>query len=184
MKILFPIANAALLLLTGLLMASCTAPRAVMLSPSAPSTPARFPEMTVQNLAGKSTRFPSGFPGERTLLLIAFEREQQETLDEWNRRLGLSRPGGAAWLELPVIPDPGVFLRWFIDTGMKSGIPAPEIRSRVYTIYTPRETFVDRLGLPNCREVHLAAADRAGRILGFVSGPWTPDRESKLILLC
>lgn len=136
--------------------------------------------MEVKNLADETKSFPSEFPGERTLLLIAFEREQQDTLDDWSAKLNLRKPRGPEWLELPVIDDPGAFMRWFVDTGMKSGIPDPAVRARVFTIYTPREAFVRHLGLPDTKHVHLAIADRTGRILFHVSGEWSAAKERSL----
>ena len=136
--------------------------------------------MQVKNLADETKSFPSEFPGERTLLLIAFEREQQDTLDYWSAKLNLRTPGGPEWLELPVIDDPGAFMRWFVDTGMKSGIPDPAVRAHVFTIYTPRKAFVRHLGLPDTEQVYLAIADRTGRILFHVSGEWSAAKERSL----
>jgi hypothetical protein len=167
-------------LLIGLVFPSCTTPKSIVLPNQTPATERTFPSMQVKNLADETKTFPLEFPGERTLLLIAFEREQQETLDEWNAKLNLSKPSAPEWLELPVIDDPGAFMRWFVDTGMKSGIPDPAVRSRVFTIYTPREAFVRHLGLPDTKQVYLALADRSGRILFHVSGEWTAAKERSL----
>ncbi|MCX8496592.1 MAG: hypothetical protein ORN51_10460 [Akkermansiaceae bacterium] len=136
--------------------------------------------MRVKNLMDETKEFPREFPSDRTLLLIAFQREQQETLDDWSKRLKLDHLGSAEWLELPVIDDPGAFLRWFVDTGMRSGIPNPKIRARVFTIYAPRERFVGTLGLSDTTQVHIAVADRDGRIISHVSGIWSARKEKQL----
>jgi hypothetical protein len=163
------------------LISGCQSPAPVTLSATGSSDSPKFPEMQVQNLTGDTKRFPAQFPGERTLLLIAFQREQQETLDDWNRRLGLTSPGSKIeWLEMPVIDDPGAFNRWLVDTGMRSGIPDPAVRARVFTVYAPRETFVRKLGLPDAKQVHLAVVDREGSVITFVSGPWSADAQRRI----
>jgi hypothetical protein len=178
--LLSPMKIQSLLLLFAFLFTSCQSPPAAKLTAGAPAAEPRFPAVVVKNLEGTAKSFPTQFPGGRTLLFIAFERVQQDQIDEWSKRLALNTPAGAPWLEMPVINDPGAFARWFIDGGMRSGIPDPAIRERVFTIYTPRDSFVKRLGLPNASELHLAVADRGGRILTYVSGAWTAAKERQL----
>jgi hypothetical protein len=139
-----------------------------------------FPHIEVKNLADETKAFPEQFPGEKTLLLIAFEREQQDQLEDWSARLSLRAPGAPEWLELPVIDDPGAFMRWFVDVGMKGGIDDPAVRRRVFTIYAPRQDFIRIIGLPNTTQVHLVVADRSGRILCKVSGEWSEEKEKSL----
>jgi hypothetical protein len=40
-----------------------------------------FPSLSGENLNGKKFNLPQDFPADKTLLLIAFEREQQVVLD-------------------------------------------------------------------------------------------------------
>jgi hypothetical protein len=159
---------------------TCVIPPTVVIQASEKANPPTFPDMRVKNLMDETKDFPREFPANRTLLLIAFQREQQETLDDWSRRLKLDEPGAAQWLELPVIDDPGAFMRWFVDAGMREGIPNPETRARVFTIYAPRVDFVRSLGLPDTDQVHIAVVDRDGRIITHVSGTWTVQKEQKL----
>ncbi len=159
---------------------SCVIPPRVDIPPPQKKLQSRFPEMRVKNLMDETKDFPREFPADRTVLLIAFQPEQQELLDDWSRKLKLAEPGAPEWLELPVIDDPGAFLRWFVDTGMRSGIPSPATRSRVYTIYAPRDNFVRSLGLPDSQQIHLAIASREGEIITHVSGEWSPGKEKQI----
>lgn len=163
----------------GVLLVDWKIPQVVAL-PEKSAEPDQFPAMLVKNLADETKAFPKQFPGEKTLLLIAFEREQQDQLDDWSARLSLRAPGAPEWLELPVIDDPGAFMRWFVDVGMKGGIEDPLVRRRVFTIYAPRQDFIRILGLPNTTQVHLAVADRSGRILCKISGDWSEEKEKSL----
>lgn len=173
------LAAVALLLVLALALVDWTIPKVVKL-PDGQAKQDAFPHIEVKNLADETKAFPNQFPGEKTLLLIAFEREQQDQLDDWSARLSLRAPGAPEWLELPVIDDPGAFMRWFVDVGMKGGIDDPAVRRRVFTIYAPRQDFIRILGLPNATQVHLVVADRSGRILCKVSGDWTMDKEVHL----
>jgi hypothetical protein len=163
---------------TGFIIA-CQAPKPVAL-PAAEQA-AVFPSITVQNLSGTTLALPSQFPGERTLLLVAYERYQQAALDDWSARLKLKESEAPEWLELPIITDPGAVMRSVIDNGMRGGIKDKAIRDRVFTIYTPREEFNQRLGLSDMKVVHLLVADRKGKILARVSGSWTAEKEATLI---
>jgi hypothetical protein len=156
------------------------APKSVSLPPAQAGTPHRFPSVRVKNLSDDIKSFPADFPAEKTLLLIAFEREQQDNLDDWSARLNLRKPGAFSWLELPVIDDPGAFMRWFVDVAMKSGIVDPAVRVRVFSVYAPREKFIRHLGLPGPDQVHLVVADRSGNILCRISGDWTFEKECLL----
>lgn len=169
----------ALLLVLGLALVDWTIPKVVKF-PDGPAKQSTFPRIEVKNLADETKAFPVHFPGEKTLLLIAFEREQQDQLDDWSARLSLRAPGAPEWLELPVIDDPGACMRWFVDVGMKKGIDDPAVRRRVFTIYAPRQDFIRTIGLPDATQVHLVVADRSGRILCKVSGDWSEEKEKSL----
>jgi len=46
---------------------------------------AHFPPVTSENLSGKTFHLPADLEGDRNLLLIAFQREQQKNIDTWLR---------------------------------------------------------------------------------------------------
>ena len=167
-------------ILIGLTFVFLKAPSSVTLPTAVSGSAHRFPRMEVKNLSDEIRTLPADFPGERTLLLIAFQREQQDNLDDWSARLNLRDPGAPAWLELPVIDDPGALLRWFVDVGMKNGISDSFVRSRVFSVYAPRADFIRHLGLPGTDQVHLVVADRSGNVLCRVSGDWSAEKEQTL----
>ncbi|NDF30349.1 MAG: hypothetical protein EB150_09180 [Nitrososphaeria archaeon] len=171
----------AFVLVVGLFFASLTIPKTVQLPAPTENGVARFPSMQVKNLADETRAFPGEFPAEKTLLLIGFESEQQEILDAWATQMNLSEPGAPAWLELPVIDNPGAFMRWFVDVGMKSGIKDITTRSKVFTVYTPRKDFIQALGLPSTNQVHVVVVERSGHVLLTVSGEWTKAKERLLL---
>lgn len=174
------IALAVIAAIVGLAILYVKIPASVTLPSAQPGIAPRFPSMRVKNLSDEVKSLPAEFPAEKTLLLIAFQREQQDDLDDWSARMNLRRPGAPAWLELPVIDDPGAFLRWFVDVGMKNGIEDSAVRTRVFSVYAPRAEFIRHLGLPGTDQVHLVVADRSGDILCRVSGDWTAEKERTL----
>ena len=58
----------------------------------------RFPEVRGRSLLGAELALPRDLPGERTLVVVAFERWQQARVDRWISRAvtaGLPRRSGA-----------------------------------------------------------------------------------------
>ena len=54
-----------------------------------------FPQLAARDLGGREVALPSGLPGERNVVLIAFRRDQQRLVDSW-----------VPWLELRAANDP------------------------------------------------------------------------------
>ena len=51
------------------------------------SSVAHFPIVKASNLEKRELSLPADFEGERNLLLVAFEREQQKNVDTWLREM-------------------------------------------------------------------------------------------------
>lgn len=144
------------------------------------SAQTKFPTITTQNLNERSATFPKGLPGQRTIVLVAFYREQQRNLDVWIDKLGLKKPKAPAWIEMPVVPNYGSLWRSFVDNGMRSGIVAPEARAKVFTVYGNRDQFRSRLNLPTADKVYVLVVKRDGTILARADGDFTPDKAARI----
>jgi hypothetical protein len=145
------------------------------------SSHAQLPVLSGDNLNGKTFHLPQDLPAERTLVLIAFEREQQATLDTWSKGLDLINTE-IPWIELPVISTPYVLGSFFIGQGMRRGIPNPKVRDRVITVYTDREAFATSMGFDYDKEgAYVAVIERSGKNLGVVKGPYD-ENKAKVIL--
>jgi hypothetical protein len=145
-----------------------------------PATPAALalPRLDATDLNGKPVRLPMDLTGDRTVLLIAFEREQQADIDGWVEGLGL-KASGTAWLELPVIENPGTIGRFLIDAGMRRGLPDSGVRARVVTLYTDKQAIKSALGIQS-ETVHALVVDRAGRVLASAEGRFDPRKASRI----
>jgi hypothetical protein len=106
-----------------------------MLLPASLIHAQQMPAVTAKDLNKKSISWSRDFATDRTVLIIAFERDQQPMVDSWVKGLGLKENKSVSWYEVPVINNPGRILRGFIDNGMRKGIPTSEARSHVVTLY-------------------------------------------------
>jgi len=142
-----------------------------------------FPFLSGENLNGKTFNLPQDLPAEKTLVLIAFQREQQVDLDSWSQGLDLLN-SQIAWIEVPVISTPYVLGSFIINSGMRRGIPNPKIRERVITLYTDREAFAKSMGIEyNKNEAYVAVIDRSGKNLGFVKGFYDENKAREILSL-
>lgn len=139
---------------------------------NSPAGDSHFPRITSKDLAGRSITLPSELPGERTLLLIAFAREQQHDIDGWVAGLHLDN-GKLPWLEVPVIDNPGVIGRWFIDNGMRRGIENHDTWKHVVTLYTGKAEVKAALGIATESTIYAMVVDRQGKIILSVPGSFT-----------
>ena len=133
---------------------------------------ARFPHISSKDLAGRTVALPEGLPGERTVMLIAFTRDQQNDVNGWVVGLHLDS-GKVPWLEVPVIDNPGAIGRWFIDSGMRRGIQNHDTWKHVVTLYTQKAEFKAEVGIKTESTVYAMVVDRRGTILLSVAGPYT-----------
>jgi hypothetical protein len=132
-----------------------------------------------ENLNGKNIAIPAG---RRTLILIAFEREQQDDVDSWIDGLDLVR-SGLTWYEVPVIDNPGAILRWVITNGMRDGIPDPDRRAHVVTLFANRPGFLQSLAIADLGSCYAMVIDSEGKILTSVFGQYEPQSAKKILSL-
>ncbi len=115
---------------------------------------------------------PGGFAGDRNLLLIAFQREQQADIDTWLKRMPpvLAAHPSMRYYELPTIQKGYKMVRFFIDNGMRGGIPDKQQRARTITLYIDKEPFKKALEIQSESTVYAVLIDKAGKVLWRESG--------------
>jgi len=157
----------------------------VLLSGTALATPVvhKMPAVSGKDLNGTPWSVPMGLPAERTLVLLGFDEPQQEAIDTWTQGLGLDQPSNTIpWVEMPLIENPGMFMRWFIDTGMRGGIKGRYQRSHVWTAYTDKKAFLQSCGITSESQIRVLVVDRTGRILQSESGEYTKEGAARILL--
>jgi hypothetical protein len=126
---------------------------------------ALFPETKGKNLEGKSYLLPQDFEGELNLVIIAFQREQQNTVDTWLPTADLMEKlhTKLRYYELPVIARVNPLARWFIRAGMRSGIKDPKSRQKTITLYLDKTAFRKALGIDTEENIHVLLVDKKGK---------------------
>jgi hypothetical protein len=141
-----------------------------------------MPVTSGKDLNGTPWSVPKGLPAERTLVLIGFDEQQQVAIDTWTQCLGLDQPTNTIpWVEMPLIDNPGMLMRWFINTGMRGGIKGRALRSHVWTAYTDKKGFMQTCGMSSTKDVYALVVDRAGRIRSMESGEYTKAGGKRLL---
>jgi hypothetical protein len=142
----------------------------------------RFPALDALNLDKRPVKLPHDFAGERNLVVIAFQRQQQKDVDTWldtRKRFETIDPA-LRYYELPTLARLNVFARWFIDNGMRGGIPSHEQRARTITLYLDKEPFRAALGLGDESSIYVLLLDREGNILWRSQGNFDESKAQSL----
>jgi hypothetical protein len=146
------------------------------------AAPARFPEIEGKNLDGKRFRLPRDFEGAMNLVIVAFQREQQLVVNTWLPTADLLENiyPELRFYELPTISRMNPFVRWFINTGMRSGIKEPKSRRKTITLYLDKEAFRKSLGIANEELISILLVDKTGKILWRSEGTCDVEKAKNL----
>jgi hypothetical protein len=121
-----------------------------------------LPAVQTTDLNGVTHQIPSGFEPGAVCLIVAFEREQQAECDRIAALYeSINDPALAHLIELPVINDPGLFMRWFIWQGMRMGVRDQSRRAQVFTIYVDAPAWKHAMHITD-NAVYLVNTDRTG----------------------
>ena len=140
-----------------------------------------FPSLTASNLEKQSMSLPEDFAGDRNLLLVAFQREQQKNVDTWLHEMKrFESRTNFRYYELPTIDRLNPAFRWFINNGMRRGIPDREARARTITLYLDKPWFRKALNLPDEKQIYALLVDRSGRVLWRAAGDFDEAKAASL----
>ena len=148
----------------------------------ASSSAGAFPKVKAASLEKRELSLPEDFEGERNLLLIAFEREQQKNVDTWlheMQRFEALDPH-FRYYELPTIQRPVAPVRWFIDNGIRRGIPDRKARQRTITLYLDKKPFCESLLIHDQKNIYAPLVDRSGKILWRAEGDFSETKGASL----
>jgi hypothetical protein len=130
------------------------------------------PQMTASDLNGRALKLPDDMVGEPAMWAVAFDRAHQSQVDRLFalfQKLQATKPNLVFW-EVPVITNPGAIGRWFIDNGMRSGIPSRETRGRVVTLYVAdRENWLKQMGVSGVDQTYVVMVGREGQVLAVTA---------------
>ncbi len=143
-----------------------------------------FPSLTFANLNGQEVSMPGGLAGERSnLVLVAFLQEQQKDVDTWLKPLPAIQQAHPwfRYYELPTIKRMNGLVRFFINNGMKSGIPDKQQRERTITLYIDKEPFKKALGIVSESTIYAFLIDKSGKVLWRQEGLFTEAKGKSLV---
>jgi len=141
-----------------------------------------FPVVHASNLEKQEFTLPADFEGSSNLVLVAFEREQQKNIDTWLHEMKRFEDlyPNFRYYELPTIERPNAFVRWFIDNGMRRGIPDRKARQRTITLYVEKKQFCEALAISNQKQIYAFLVDRKGNVLWRAEGDFDEAKGASL----
>ena len=133
-----------------------------------------FPHLRTRDLEGTELDLPQALAGDPSVVIIAFKRQQQTTVDTWLPWLTELR---ARTPEMEVYEVPTISRRWLparrmIDGGMRAGIPDPATRRRTLTTYTDVSAVLDAFALDGTGRIAVVVVDAGGTILWIGVGEY------------
>lgn len=141
-----------------------------------------FPIVSGSNLLRHKLTLPKDFQGEFNLVFIPFERWHQDEVDSWGDLAeDLEKEyKGLAYFELPTLPNSGPLYKFFLNEGMRAGIPNPKTRERTITLYLDKADFRDALNMTDEAHIYILIVDRQGKEFFRARGPYSSEGETAL----
>lgn len=142
----------------------------------------KIPQLHARDLNGRCWILPRDLSSKRTLLLVAFKRGQQASVDSWIRGLKLNASNNHFdWMEIPLLQRGWEFISSWIDHGMKRGITEERMRSHVWTVYTNRASFLQSADISSTQSIAVLVVDTDGMILQAVRGDFTENKAIRVL---
>ncbi|MEM9655713.1 MAG: hypothetical protein AAGA65_26740 [Actinomycetota bacterium] len=141
-----------------------------------------FPEVVSRDLNGLTVTLPRDFPTALTVVLVAYERDDQRAIDSWIPALSAleAEEPSLRYVELPVVGEASLPERVALDFWMRRGIPGEDGRARTITLYTEREPFRRALDIEVDDQISVLLVDAEDRIVWRHVGPFDESAAAEL----
>ncbi len=142
-----------------------------------------FPIVNGSNLRREKITLPQDFEGKFNLIFVAFQQWHQEEVNSWiplAESLEEQFPG-LVYYELPTIRSLSTLSRFFINEGMRAGIPNPKSRERTVTLYLDKDEFRSALSMKDENHIYILLLDNQGEELWRDRGSHSPDKQALLM---
>ena len=143
----------------------------------------KFPQVSGSNLLRERLTLPQDFKGQINLLFVPFQQWQQMEVDSWldfTAQLEQTFPGLGHY-ELPTIQKMASISKWFINEGMRAGIPNSRTRAQTVTLYIDKLAFRQALEITDEQHISLLLTNAGGEIIWRDRGAFTPEKGASLI---
>ena len=143
----------------------------------------RFPIVNGSNLRREKLTLPQDFEGKYNLIFVAFQQWHQSEVNSWiplAERLEEQFPG-LVYYELPTIRSLNSLSRFFINEGMRAGIPNTKSRERTITLYLDKDGFRETLAMEDEDHIFALLFDQQGEELWRARGQHSLQSEQELL---
>ena len=143
----------------------------------------KFPIVNGSNLRREKITLPQDFEGEFNLIFVAFQQWHQGEVNSWiplAESLEEQFPG-LFYYELPTIRSLTTLSRFFINEGMRAGIPSPKSRERTITLYLDKDEFRSALSMEDESHIYILLLNNQGEELWRGRGSHSPDKQAELV---
>ena len=139
-----------------------------------------FPNVAGQNLNGRSVNLPADFQAPASIVFVAYVRGQQAQVDSWKPFVTDMRERFPAIgvFEVPTLSRGDALFRWFIDGGMRRGIPDRATREATITLYIDKTPFDDALGITSEHDIVILLVEPNGTVVWRSSGTYAPEKAA------
>ena len=138
-----------------------------------------FPQLIARNLEGEKIEIPQSFHGDFNLVLVAFKRWHQSLVNQWVSLAQFHQENRKILdiYELPTLDSSYKLAKFWIDGGMRLGIPDKTIRKHTITLYLNKREFDKKLGIKNEDTIQVLVLDNDGAILWREEGKLTGEKK-------
>lgn len=155
---------------------------ALLFAPWAAADP-HLPPMQATNLMDNAVSLPEGLSGQRNILLIAFDHDQQEEIDTWIGPVSelVAEDPTLNYYELAAIGPMNGLVKVFIERGMRSGVETPAQRTRTLIVYDGKEALKEGLEISDESRIYTVYIDKTGFQFWRAEGVWTQEKFNELL---
>ena len=136
-----------------------------------------LPSVVVKNIAGQEITWPQELPAQKTVVILAYKRAQQEDVEGWIERLGFGSDG--PYVQVLMLGRGARLARGFIDGGLRSAFDAQQ-QQRTFTVYVDAKVLNAPLQVADTNSVSVFVIDRKGRVLAREAGAPNAARVAKI----
>jgi len=143
---------------------------------------ASFPTLGGTNLEKQDIALPTELPGKANLIIFGFVQDHQEDINTWIPRCEeLEREvAGFRFFEVPFLAGQYRLIRFWIDGGMRRGIPDRAARERTITVYGGRSAAMRQLGITDLGKIYAFLIRPSGEVLWRSEGRWSQEKDTAL----
>ena len=142
----------------------------------------KFPKVSGSNLLRQKLTLPEDLQGSLNLVFVPFWQWQQMEVNSWlplATQFEKTTPGLHAY-ELPTIQSRSPLSRWFINEGMRAGIPNQKTREHTITLYIDKGAFRRALEMNDEDHIYVLLLDRTGSVIWRGRGSYSAENAASL----